>query len=261
MKIFSINDESNPFKENLGYLLYYPQSRVFIIELREDIPVRYFPLFLEHFARNKQYTIDSRWSEKWVEQRIIPRDRQNLGAILRDNHLKDYDPFRLLQLSRGRGAQDDCAVMPVSISDIPDWLNQRLKEKIKTVIPLPDYRPVAASYDDSVRIAKIKDLITDVPQLLHLRNTPELYHNATVEAGGNRICWGTNISVSLPVLQRFPKLSDFSWQDIKHVISFQVIDTTEACRILDCSRQYIHQLEKKGALSTITPHSKNHMFI
>ena len=42
-----------------------------------------------------------------MQQRIVPTDRQNLGEILRDNGLKEYDEFELLMLATGRCAQDD----------------------------------------------------------------------------------------------------------------------------------------------------------
>ena len=40
-------------------------------------------------------------SKIWVEQRIIPSDRQNIAEILRDNNLKEYDEFELLMLAMG----------------------------------------------------------------------------------------------------------------------------------------------------------------
>jgi len=38
--------------------------------------------------------MDSFWGGKFVAQRIIPPDRQNLGSILKENGLKAYDEPR-----------------------------------------------------------------------------------------------------------------------------------------------------------------------
>lgn len=41
-----------------------------------------------------------------MQQRIAPTDRQNLGQILKDNGLDEYDEFQLLMLANGRCVQD-----------------------------------------------------------------------------------------------------------------------------------------------------------
>ena len=42
-------------------------------------------------------TVNSYWSKIWVQQRIVPPDRQNIGEILRDNHLQEYDEYAVQQ--------------------------------------------------------------------------------------------------------------------------------------------------------------------
>lgn len=56
--------------------------------------------------KRKQYTVNAYWSKVWVQQRIAPTDRQNLGQILKDNGLDEYDEFQLLMLANGRCVQD-----------------------------------------------------------------------------------------------------------------------------------------------------------
>lgn len=51
--------------------------------------------------------IDPKWARRWVEERVPPPSRQNLGAILKANGLTEYDPFALLVAARGQSAQDD----------------------------------------------------------------------------------------------------------------------------------------------------------
>ena len=43
------------------------------------------------FFEKGQKTINAYWSRIWVQQRIVPSDRQNLGMIMRDNGLDFYD--------------------------------------------------------------------------------------------------------------------------------------------------------------------------
>ena len=111
MRVFSIRDESLDSEKDLGFLLYYEREREFNIELPEDADIWETPLLLSSFVKKGQLTVPDVWARIWVEQRIVPRDRQNLGAILRENGLSDYDVFALLDLSDGRCAQD-CRCSP-----------------------------------------------------------------------------------------------------------------------------------------------------
>ena len=101
MKIFAIRDESAQEQKDLAYLLYYEQEKRFYIELPENADAWETPLLLDSFVKRGETTVNSYWSKIWVEQRIVPTDRQNIGEILRDNHLKEYDEYELLMLAMG----------------------------------------------------------------------------------------------------------------------------------------------------------------
>lgn len=60
-------------------------------------------LFLKKGIRK----IDSEWSMKWVQSRIIPSSRQNIGEILRKNGMRSYDEHKLLIKNEGRSCQDE----------------------------------------------------------------------------------------------------------------------------------------------------------
>ena len=101
MKIFAIRDESAQEQKNLAYLLYYEQEKRFYIELPENADAWETPLLLDSFVKRGETTVNSYWSKIWVQQRIVPTNRQNIGEILRDNHLKEYDEYELLMLAMG----------------------------------------------------------------------------------------------------------------------------------------------------------------
>lgn len=45
--------------------------------------------------------MNSDWSMRWVQSRIIPSSRQNIGEILRVNGMRSYDEHKLLLKMRG----------------------------------------------------------------------------------------------------------------------------------------------------------------
>lgn len=66
-----------------------------------DVPVQFSP-----FIAKGEREIPERWVEAWVEERIAPPSRQNIGEILRAHGLDRYDPCELLVSGEGRSTQD-----------------------------------------------------------------------------------------------------------------------------------------------------------
>ena len=136
MKIFAIRDESAQAQKDLAYLLYYEQTKRFYIELPENADIWETPLLLDSFVKRGETTVNSYWSKLWVQQRITPTDRQNIGEILRDNHLKEYDEYKLLMLAMGRCAQDDYYLVPIDEKELPAEITKRFSKRIEDVLPL-----------------------------------------------------------------------------------------------------------------------------
>lgn len=51
--------------------------------------------------------MNSDWSMRWVQSRIIPSSRQNIGEILRVNGMRSYDEHKLLLKNEGWSCQDE----------------------------------------------------------------------------------------------------------------------------------------------------------
>jgi len=66
-----------------------------------DVPVQFSPT-VEHGKRK----VPARWVNEWVEERIAPPSRQNIGEILRAHGLDHYDSLELLLSNEGRSTQD-----------------------------------------------------------------------------------------------------------------------------------------------------------
>lgn len=135
MKVFAIRDASISKERDLAWMLYYPEVREFHIEISEEVDEWEAPLLLSSFVKRGKRSLDPDASRLWAELRVIPPDRQNLGMILRDNGLEEYDPYRLLTLAGGRCAQDDCFLVSLEESRIPPSLSERLRKTIVSFIP------------------------------------------------------------------------------------------------------------------------------
>lgn len=72
------------------------------------------PLLLSSFARKGQRHVGDKWARRWVEERIVPSGRQNLGQVLKANNLKFYEPMPLLIAGEGKCSQDDFFIREIN---------------------------------------------------------------------------------------------------------------------------------------------------
>lgn len=71
------------------------------------------PLLLSPFARRGQRHVGDKWARRWVEERVVPSGRQNLGQVLKANNLEFYEPMPLLIAGEGRCSQDDFLIREI----------------------------------------------------------------------------------------------------------------------------------------------------
>ena len=110
MKIFAIKERKKNSSEDFlyGYLFYEEQKKEFQIQICENVEEWRCPIFFSSFVKKREYVIGKKWSKVWVQQRILPWERQNLQEILLKNHMALYDEYELLIRTQGRCGQDDC---------------------------------------------------------------------------------------------------------------------------------------------------------
>ncbi|MBR5970909.1 MAG: helix-turn-helix domain-containing protein [Lachnospiraceae bacterium] len=250
MKVCEIRDEYNQ-KCVIGYLFYFPTDDIFSVEISDDAGEEDVPLFLSSFVRKNQRTVDPQWSSRWVESRIVPRDRQNLGTVLRDNGLDGYDRFRLLMLGEGRCAQDDCALVPVQERRLPAWLRGRMEKKLSFVAALPGWDLLCIFRDGSIRRVNIRERAERERGMQILVARPRRFFEARVLAGGVGVTWGDDTFLSGTFLYHAGKKLPLTREELRTITGHYVLDTADVCRELHCSRQYVSQLVKKNVLTEL----------
>lgn len=107
MRRFAILDGSVRNATPCAYLSYDPRNDRYSIDIAEGATVNEVPMAFSTFMQRGERTIGSEWSRRWIEERVVPASRQNIGQILKAHELDAYDPFELLVAGEGRSAQDD----------------------------------------------------------------------------------------------------------------------------------------------------------
>ncbi len=261
MRIFAIRDESLPGDVLLGYLIYYERPKAFYIELPEDANPWETPLLLSSFVRRGQHSVGSYWSRLWVQQRIIPQDRQNIGQVLKENGLKEYDEFQLLMLTMGRCAQDDCYLEEIDASELPAWLPERWRTKIEDVVPLQDARLLLFFRNGEVRIADIRALPSDHAECRPYLVQESRFNTVEVQPDGYGVMWSDRAMISDRELYEHSDSVPLTLDDFTGFVRHRIVSASEACRILDCSRQNIDDLMRRDKLHPIRKDAKYKLFL
>ena len=260
MKIFAIRDESASEQKDLAYLLYYAKDKRFYIELPKDADLWETPLLLSSLLKKGETSINSYWSKVWVQQRIVPTDRQNIGQILKKYHLSAYDEFDLLMIAKGRCAQDSYYLAPMSRDQLPEEILQRFLTKIEDVIPLSNQNLLVFFSNGKVKKCSLGHYCAEHPQFGILLKNEAFFQNVKIQTGGFGVSWGENLMLSDRLLYDLGRTIPLSLEDFENFVRLRVLTSTEAAEYLGCSRQYLEELRKKGKLHPIKASGKSVLY-
>ena len=272
MKSYVIRDESHTSgAKDIGILLYYERADCFYIELYSEINEWEAPFMLASYVRRGCFSIDSEWSRHWVEVRVVPPDRQNLGMILRDNGMKSYDIHRLLVLNNGRCAQDDLFINRIKESDWPVEIKTRMQSKIREAVPLSDGRLWVLFRDGMTRFYDhgwLKSRLPWLPDKTKHTDSSTLgiddmdrFFRLSVEPGGHGIEWERTSRIKAGELRQDGVQLPLTSDDLLEIMRSRMANTTEASVMLHCSRQYINELTAKGTLHPVRTEHNSRWFL
>ncbi len=105
MKKYAI--KRNNREKIVSILNYDENNKSYTIEIPEGVTEKEAPFMMSLFIKKGVRYMDSDWSLKWVQSRIVPSGRQNIGEILRVNGMTSYDEHALLLKNNGRCCQDE----------------------------------------------------------------------------------------------------------------------------------------------------------
>ncbi len=261
MRVFAIRDEDEYDGKDLAYLIYYEVDRRFYIELPDEADPWETPLLLSSFLKRGEKTINAYWSLQWVRQRIVPTDRQNLGQVLKENGLTEYDEFDLLMLASGRCAQDSLYLVPVDERILTQRFYNRYDKKIEDVIPLDNNGLLVFFRNGDVKRCDIGEMKKEDRFFKPILSTPSIFREVTIQTGGYGVSWNENAVIKDSELYDAGMLVPLTMRDFLSFLSSRVVSTAEAAKLLDCSRQNINDLVARGKLHPVKKEQKNMFFL
>lgn len=119
MRVFAIYNPLVRHRRACAWVLYEPSNDSYSAEVAAwagpaDLPAL-FALALggESSGSPVAPRIPGYLAKRWVASRVPPRDRDNIGDVLRAHHLDEYYIPSLLAKTQGRSSQDDFLVVEV----------------------------------------------------------------------------------------------------------------------------------------------------
>ncbi len=247
--------------KDLAYLFYYEKEKLFFTELPEDADPWETPLLLSSFAERGIKTVNFYWSLRWVQQRIVPPDRQNIGMVLKENGLKEYDEFGLLMLAMGRCAQDDCYLVEIRRDDLPEDVAKRFQKRVDNVMPLDNLQILVFFMDGTIKKCDLNDYFTAHPEFRILTQRRDYFEEARPQTGGYGVMWDVNLIIPDTELDCMGVELPLKALDFERFAADNIINAAEACEMLGCSRQNINELVKREKLHPLKVWERNTLFL
>ena len=261
MQTYKMIDNAWDSGRLLGYLFYYERSRRFFTELLSDLDEWSAPFMFSGLVAQGIYSIDSFWTDKFVAQRIVPRDRQNLGSILKENGLKEYDEFKLLKFSEGHCAQDEIFIERVDNDLIVPEIKERFDRKVSDCVATNNGHVMVFFKDGTAADIDVSFAVSGNRIFDNILKDEELFKSVQVAPGGNGIEWGRERNITAEQLYDLLGQCRFDYADVISFLNQKHSDTAKVCEMLNCSRQYVNQLVASGKLVPIRSVSNNSIFL
>lgn len=255
MKVYDIFDQENEI--SVGTLLYYEKSAACIIELSDELDEWTAPLLFTHCVENGIYTIPQEESLLWVKERVIPSGRQNIGSILSNHRLREYDEMKLLVLSAGNCSQDSLCIKP--LEELPEYVKKRAAGNVTDCVILENGFLLCFFEDDSIRKINLNQ-IKDEEGVEKILGNQLLLASGKVGVGGYSVIFNDSIEISARILYQSGTKIPLSQGDFDAFIRQNILDTTASCDILGCSRQNLAYLVNEEKLAPMKENVRGNLY-
>ena len=112
-----------------------------------------------------------------------------------------------------------------------------------------------------IKKCELKKYFENSEKFQILLKKSEYFNNVKIQVGGHGVSWDVNMDIADYELYRMGKKVPLTATDFRNFVTQRVINATEAAEILDCSRQNIIDLTKRGKLHPLKTSDKNTLYL
>ena len=260
MKIYAIRDHEAEELGDLAYLFYYEKVNEYYIEISEGIDAWSYPFVLDTYVRRGQYTVSMADSLRFISQRIIPPDRQNIGMILKENGLEEYDEMKLLILAEGRCAQDECYIHSVHYDSLPEYIRRRRDKCMIAATSDSSGKYLVGFMDGTTAIVDLSEKDYTDAMIQRLQKYANLLGEGLINHSGTEILFPNGNSLTYEKLQKRAIPLPLTLEHLLRMVQAMIVSTSDLTEMLNCSRQNINDLVKRGRIQPLSTNTKEYLF-
>ena len=260
MKIFAIRNHDLGDDRDLGFFFYHEHGDGSYIELMEDVDEWDLPFILDHYARAGRRTVSPSHTLAFIRQRVIPSDRQNIGMILRDNGLETYDEFRLFILSDGRCAQDECYIRQISPSALPESILLRRRRRLISAATANNGSWLLGFADGRTALLEPETCRRENTVFERLLRYRRCFDHLQLTEGGAALSPDGQCEITYDLLYEHSSPLPFDMKTLEAFALSQLVTAPDLAQQLDCSRQNISDLVRRGRLEPLPLNARVQIF-
>lgn len=144
--------------------------------------------------------------------------------------------------------------------ELPAEIKQRFTRKISDVIPLPEHELLVFFIDKTTKKCNVDDILKVRRTFAPVYRDDSIFNSVKVLPGGYGVGWSESMELSDTELYRIGTDIPLSLNAFLSFLKNRTITVSEAASTLDCSRQNIENLVKRGKLHPIKSSPKNTLF-
>ena len=107
LRRFKLINAETPEQNKFAILEYDTESDKYALHIPKDINPEWLPAIPYGLYEKGVYDVDDYWARRFVKERVIPPERQNIGSILRTIGAPYYTEFAILEYCGGRCCMDE----------------------------------------------------------------------------------------------------------------------------------------------------------
>ena len=132
---------------------------------------------------------------------------------------------------------------------------------MEDAVPLEDKRLLVFFRNGKVKIVNPEKLAETNPACMPFINHETRFRQLDIQPDGYGVMWSAQAAISNSELYRHGKPVPVSLKDFCSFVQYRVINTAQACKILNCSRQNIDDLIRRGKLHPIRSDARHKLFL
>jgi len=261
MKILEIRNFADKSEFPQAWLFYDPSSETFFAEIISDADPWLLPASLFGWAMQKKYTLGRKDTLRFIQERIIPAERQNISTILKDHGLKEYREWDMLKLYNGRCEQDDYELIPVHAEDLPEEIQSRISHHLRDFVIMENRDVLFFFNDGSTKSCDMTPLLSENRFFKPALVNDDFFQRMELLPSGMGIHFGTDAEILYDQLYACSQEIPVKYEIFLRFTKDRTVFTSEAAETTGCTRQNISALTKTGKLSPVKAGKKNMLFL